>query len=155
MTASGTLLALMYDQVPQRSTNAGASWTPVTANDSGFTRLAFESVAVSASGSMMAATNKGLFRSTDDGANWSRISAGGALVQTALSAVLYSPSVNALVFAGDRGGNFYCSPDDGQNWSLVATLSAPILGLRNQSGQVWAITDGAGVGRFLNPTTCP
>jgi hypothetical protein len=153
--STGTLLALMYDQLPQRRNNAGSSWTTVNAIDTGFMRLAFVRIAENpfAPGQMLGASNKGLFRSTDDGVNWTRVTVSGALQQTTLSAILYSTTTNSLVFAADRGGHFYCSQDSGQMWSLVATLPAPILDLRSQSNEVWAITDGAGVIRMT--ATCP
>jgi photosystem II stability/assembly factor-like uncharacterized protein len=145
----------MYDQLPARSTDAGASWANVSAADTGFMRLAFVRIDENpfAPGQMLAISNKGVFRSTDNGANWTRVTVAGALVQTTLSAILYSPSTNALVFAADLGGNVYCSPDNGQTWNSLTTMRAPVVDLRTQSGEIWALTDGAGIVRLTG--TCP
>jgi len=61
--------------------------------------------------------------------------------------------INALVFAADLGGNVYCSPDNGQTWNSVTTLRAPVVDLRTQSSEIWALTDGAGIVRLTG--SCP
>jgi photosystem II stability/assembly factor-like uncharacterized protein len=154
LATTGTRYALMYDQPPLRQAGGAGAWTTVAAaGDVGFMRLAFRAISENPlTHDLLAATNKGLFRSTDDGANWARVSASG-LPQTALSALLHSPSVSGMVWTADPGGNFSCSTDAGTTWTYVAVLPAPALALRLQGGQVWALTDGAGIAKL--GATCP
>jgi hypothetical protein len=154
LATTGTRYALMYDQLPLRQTaGTSAAWAPVAATDTGFMRLAFRAMSESPiTHDLLAATNKGLFRSTNDGANWTYVSATG-LPQTALSAIVHSSTASGTVWAADPGGNFSCSSDGGTTWTYVAVLPAPALALRLQGGQVWALTDGAGIARLA--ATCP
>lgn len=74
-------------------------------------------LAVGTNGHLFAATNgSGLFRSTDDGASWSRIDDAG------MKSWFYSVAANgSTLFAGSYLGLLYRSTDEGETW-LADTL---------------------------------
>ena len=150
---------LMYDSIPYRSGDGGNNWQryPVTEPNPGFLRTAFFDITEKPGTNgqtMVASTNKGLFRSTDYGGSWNRIAITGLGVQTP-STIVYS--ANNVLWAADRGGGFYCSTNDGANWvpvSLGALPPAAFVEARIVNNQVHLTTDGAGI--YKNPTTsCP
>ena len=159
---SAALFAMMHDSLPLRSTTGPlGSFAPVTVPnvpgiDTGFMRLAFNSITQNPLSSVLvAATNKGIYRSSNAGANWTRVALlGPASMHTALSAVAYTVGGAPSLFAADRGGGVYCSMNDGDNWSAVGMpLGAPVLDLKFMNGQIHALTDGAGIATFA--TSCP
>ncbi len=100
---------------------------------------------------------KGVFRSTDGGANWQQVNAG--LSDTALDvrALLVSNDINHVIYAGTRAG-LYRSTDHGGQWELVDetlnghAVTSLALGPADAEGvrDIYVGTDGAGVYRSEN-----
>lgn len=153
-TNASRLLALSFDDKPAISTNAGSSWTTVGVSHTGFERIRFFSAAENPTdaGNWVAGTNKGVFRSVDSGASWSRVTmANGVFQRLAVNAVGFKSTGRA--FAGDFEGNRYCSADKGITWVSAGTkLRAGITGIRVVNGNLYYLTDGAGA--FREDGTC-
>lgn len=92
------------------SPDGGAKWTHVTW---GLSNYCMNGVAA-AGGNLLAAGSGGMFRSTDDGANWTRRRV-GAYEWADLNTVAYRSSTYA--FAGDVNGYAYVSSDGGNGWT--------------------------------------
>lgn len=67
-------------------------------------------------GTLLAASDKGIFRSTDDGDTW--VAASTGLLQSKIRALVASQ--NDKVYAGSEQGKLFVSLDDGQSWQPVA-----------------------------------
>lgn len=151
---------LMYDSLPYRSTNGGTNWARVVAGEASasFMRTAFFEAAEKpgSSGAVwVASTNKGIYRTVDSGANWSRLPTSG-LANTGMQAMAYS--ANGILWVGDRAGNVYCSPNDGVSFTPVGISGLPPAAMLEavlMNSQVHFLTDGGGVYKNLNSTTCP
>jgi len=149
---------LMYDSLPYITGNGGATWSRVNvnavANDTGFQRLAFFDIAQKPStpSITVASSYRGIYRSNSFGDTWDRVNASG-LTQVALSALIYSS--NDVLWGGDRGGQLWCSTDDGTTWQAVTggNLTSPITELKFLNNQVHVLTDGNGL--WKKDTVCP
>ncbi len=98
-----------FPDVVYRSDDGGDVWTPASSGlDGGFIwRLnALEN------GVVLAATNKGVYRSTDVGDNWNRV----ALADT--SALSFANTSQGAIYLGATTG-IYRSTDAGQTWDAV------------------------------------
>lgn len=148
--ASGNVAYLIrYDGMPYRSTaNFSGTAGCITAAHTGFSRLAFFDLAEkpSAASTLVGVTNKGVYRSTDTGVNWSRVSiTGPAGMPQVLAAVAY---VGSNVFAISRAGGLYCSADDGTTWQSVSLTGLPAVPFRDMkviNSTIHILTDGGGV----------
>ena len=151
-TSSGKTYALGTDFETTRSAD-GFNFAYVAAPHDGFSRLYFSSLAENPVNVTVAvaASNKGVYRSTDSGQNWARIAATG-LPSTHLSALAYSAS--GVLFSGDRDGKVLCSNDNGATWLLRASLTAPVNQIRSENGRLFYVTDGAGGFEDNVTTTC-
>ncbi|MEO8508313.1 MAG: hypothetical protein ABI593_11840 [Betaproteobacteria bacterium] len=152
-SSAGPLFVMMFDDLPQRSASgAPGTWSPVNiaaaANDYGFMRIAFAAISEkpgSAGAVLVAATNRGLYRSGDGGQNWYRATISGpAAMHSVFSAVQYGAASSPL-WAADRSGGLYCSGNDGDSWVAAGQANAAIVTLRYQNGQLLALTDGGGI----------
>jgi photosystem II stability/assembly factor-like uncharacterized protein len=150
---------LVWDGLPYRTANNGASWTrvsvlPAAAQDTGFQRLSFFDITNKPADAslLVASSTRGIYRSNDYGGSWYRVPSTG-LVQTALSSVVYTS--NNVLWGGDRGGQLWCSANDGDSWQAVTggNLGASITQLKVMNGLVHALTDGAGI--WKKDTVCP
>jgi photosystem II stability/assembly factor-like uncharacterized protein len=149
---SSKQLALPFDDKATLSTNSGASYTQVTASQTGFERLRFFSAAENPSNSQqwIGGTNKGVFRSVDGGTSWNRVAAGSIFKQYAITAVGFR---SGTAFAGDWDGNRYCSTDGGATWKSAGTkLRAGVNAIRTIGSSLYYLTDGAGY--FREDGTC-
>jgi photosystem II stability/assembly factor-like uncharacterized protein len=152
------LYALNHDELPSVSTNGGSSWARINATHSGFMRLSFFSLAENPfdSSILLASTNKGLFRSTNGGFDWSPVSPVSGLESAVLTGLVFSPLVSGRLWGTDLGGRYYCSNDNGSTWvaKADALLGSPIVDLKIIDGVLYLITDGSGVLRDASPN-CP
>jgi hypothetical protein len=147
---------LNFGALPDRSTDDGLTWAPVTiaaGSQFGFNATSFFAIAEHAASPSLAlaSTNKGLFASTDGGATWSVKSSAG-LLSTELTGLVAVGSMSQL-FATDRAGRFYCSLDGGAGWVVKETVRASIMGLQLDGAQLDLLTDGGGV--LQRDATCP
>ncbi len=151
-SSSSKQLALPFDDKATLSTNGGASYTQITASQTGFERLRFFSAAENPTNSQqwIGGTNKGLFRTSDGGTSWNRVAAGSIFKQYAITAVGFR---SGTAFAGDWDGNRYCSTDGGATWKSAGTkLRAGINAIRTIGSSLYYLTDGAGY--FREDGTC-
>ena len=128
---------------------------PVSAApSSGFMRLAFQALADKPSqpSTLLGSTNKGLYRSTDGGASFTRISASG-LGSNLFTGLAYSSS--NIAWGATRDGALYCSANDGANWvSVTQPFPAVVTQLLVRGSTLFLLTDGAGMLR-RSGATCP
>ena len=156
--ASGNVAYLLrYDAPPYRSADnfTSATATCPAIPHTGYERIAFYDIAPHPGVPtwLVAATSKGVFRSTNSGSDWVRLDVNG-LQSTVLSGMAY---IGANLFAIDRGGRFYCSVDDGVNWSNVSLGGLPPVAFREikvMNNQIHILTDGGGVYTGF-ASTCP
>jgi hypothetical protein len=97
-----------------RSDKTTAAWIQI---NNGLTNLSVRAMAKFGT-KLYAGTENGLFRSTDNGDNWTLISgAGSGLTNQAIRAFT---GFSGNIFVGTAGGVFY-STDDGDTWTAVNT----------------------------------
>jgi photosystem II stability/assembly factor-like uncharacterized protein len=100
-------------------------------------------VAINATGTVFLATNHGVFRSTDNGINWSNVDSNLSVIRFAFN------SIGDILFAVEYGSVFR-STDDGTNWTKIYDHQ-PIKTIAiNDSGYIflgWGHENGGGVER--------
>ncbi|MBM2840757.1 MAG: hypothetical protein HW412_1285, partial [Bacteroidetes bacterium] len=117
-----------------RSTNDGVTWSPVPLPGLSIGSLAINPV----NGYVFAGTlTEGVYRSTDNGISWFRMSNG--LNDLVIPSMAASP--NGTVFAGTQNNGLYLSMDNGGNWipagSGVPSPTIAALAV-NASGHIFA-----------------
>jgi subtilisin family serine protease len=110
-----------------KSTDGGASWTPVNAGLGDLWLYAI--VADPSSGQVLyaGANSGGVFKSTDGGGSW--FAANNGLANLNLRSLAVDPANSQLLYAGTQGG-VYKSADGGGWWAATGALGA---------GDPWAI----------------
>jgi len=93
------------------STNEGANWI---VSNSGLTNAKINNMAIDSSNSIYAGTERGLFRSTDNGSNWTNI-----YFQNGVINALTVDTANRLY--ASTGSVLYYSTDYGVNWNIAGT----------------------------------
>jgi len=127
------------------SSNNGGSWTGVS---TGLTDTWINALAVS--GTNLFAADFGVFRSTDNGANWIKACPSFSLYTHAL----YVQGTN--LFAGTNGTGVYLSTDNGTSWTAVNTglpdgLSALSFAARQNSSGATILYIGTEAGIWARP----
>lgn len=141
--APGNVLAVVDNRTLHFTVNAGESWTAAT----GLPAAKIHGVVVDNNdpSRAFAATEKGLFRSTDSGANWSRIATG--LEDEEITSVVIDPA-NSAIFAGGFHGVFR-SADGGASFQPMreglSNQDVRALAIAGDPGRLWAGTNGGGV----------
>ncbi len=148
VSSNGYIFAATDLDSLQYSIDNGENWTTIDV-DSNRTIL---DVAINTMGHIFVCTGKGVFRSTDDGMNWSN-----ALPreQTSLSIGHLLIDSNDHVFAAsgdfsisDSGSWIYRSIDNGDNWTLMTRIGTGIKTFAcNMAGYLFAGTDWCGIYR--------
>jgi len=119
--SKGTLLFAGLDDGVYRSTNSGETWTKAGLKD-----ISISSLFVNVNMVFAGTPNGKVFRSTDDGVNWTELVANFPPVTVTSFAV--SGSFIFVAFDDEHGqgrGGVYRSTDNGESWS---TLNVPIPG---------------------------
>ncbi|MBK8321708.1 MAG: hypothetical protein IPL06_03030 [Betaproteobacteria bacterium] len=146
---------LMYDSEPYRASD-GVNFSRVAVSHEGFMRIAFWDIAERpATGVVVGSTNKGIFRSADGGASFSRVAATG-LTDFNLSSIAYSS--DGRLFGGTLAGGYFCSKDDGTTWAAVSLGGLPAMPVREVrflNNQIHWLTDGGGIYKSTPATDCP
>jgi uncharacterized protein (TIGR03437 family) len=126
-----------------RSTDNGATWTPV---NNGLTNLAISTLAVSGT-TVFAGSDGGVYRSTDNGSNWIQVNNG--LTNKGVPALAVSETA---LFAGTYDGGVYRTTDNGLNWTQVnnGLASTDVRALAVIGTTIFAGTNGGGVYRTTN-----
>lgn len=137
------VFAGMFRDGVWRSDDAGITWQKTS---TGLTDGSVQAVAVdpSSSQNVLAATPSGLFRSTNEGLNWSAVT---ALSGVSTRALAYDAAHPGTVFVGTTGQGVFKSTNGGVTWSAVAGTSAQSLVNAlsvDATGNLYAATD-AGV----------
>jgi photosystem II stability/assembly factor-like uncharacterized protein len=139
ITVGSTLFAGTYGDGIFRSTNDGASWTPV---DSGLgTANSYVTALGSSASNIYAGFDNGVFLSTDYGNSWKSVGFSLPNSQT--------PEIKALaiggkyIFAGISQNGLYLSTNSGRNWKSVSTAMAnsTVRALLMKGSTIYAGTD--------------
>ncbi|MCX6153669.1 MAG: hypothetical protein NT007_05885, partial [Candidatus Kapabacteria bacterium] len=128
------------------STDYGNTWTSAGLNSYRAGFFAFDS-----SGNVLAATNKGLYKSTDKGTSWALLG-----LRDSISFISVTPS--GVLFVIDSV--LQKSTDNGTTWSII-TLAHGLKGdpiptlnvATNKNGDVYAFVPGEGIYKAPNPGT--
>ena len=156
-----------------RTTDGGASWTPIT--DVLLEGLSLSGAA--ARGSTLVVTASwlwggggiGLLRSTDGGASWIRLSGSGAsgLAEGGYSDLVGDPAVATRLYAAGLGLAIYRSDDTGATWTDISSsdpaLVAVISDFSNDNiemavgptGRLWVIAHQGGRPEYIGYTDDP
>jgi photosystem II stability/assembly factor-like uncharacterized protein len=146
--APNTVFALVDSHGLFRTTNGGGSWS---ASSSGLPDGKVKALAVNPKdlSQVFAATEKGLFRSTDTGASWIRVGAraGTGIEDEDVQAVAIDPATGA-VYAGGFHGVFK-SADGGVTWAPLRDgllhQDVRALVVAGAPARLWAGTAGGSV----------
>jgi photosystem II stability/assembly factor-like uncharacterized protein len=96
-----------------KSTDGGDSWTAVI---TGATRAVYAlAVDPTTPATLYAGTERGVFKSTDEGANWTINGLLGVIVR----ALVIDPTTPATLYAGTEGGGVFQSTDAAASWTAV------------------------------------
>jgi len=121
-TPSGdTVFAATYGGGVFRSINGGSTWSPV---NTGLTQNLATWVGIAPDGALFACAGSSIFRSTDNGDNWTDLSAPPASYRSIAftSGAYYAPATSGVF----TGGGVFVSTDGGATWSQV--LSPGVTG---------------------------
>ena len=132
------------------SSDNGTTWLPMRATHVGFSRLGLKDLVELTANESLGITNKGLFRSTDGGKNWSSSRTTGLEELHLRSIVLRS----GVFWAVSASNAVYCSLDGGYAWQKTSVVTrARATRLASVPDGLFALTDGAGVSAIGG--TCP
>jgi hypothetical protein len=120
------------------SSNNGSTWATV---NSGLTNL-YISALMANNGNLYAATNVGVFKSTNAGQNWVNSSSG-----ITVAVIWCLGSGSSAIFAGTGSGGLFRSTDDGANWTVVnnGIIGVQIRGIGSNGNNLFCGVGGAGV----------
>jgi uncharacterized repeat protein (TIGR02543 family) len=154
------------------SSDGGTTWTQLAStNTSDF--LYVNRLAISPNGAtLLAATQTGIFRSTNDGTNWTQVLANGAGLDGEVLDIDFDPTNSNKAVAGGRTGKAWYSTNGGQTWTsatgmayatsfygrveLAYAKSSPstvFASLDKGTGEVWKSTDGGQTYSLVNNST--
>ncbi len=148
VTGSGAVYAGSFGHGIFKTTDRGATWTPV---GSGVNDPFILSLTVATDGAVYAGTLRGgVFRTRDEGSSWQAINRG-----------LKRLEVKALMAAGDElyagtGDGVYRLDEAGNRWSVVTIGLEDVLVhalARSADGTLYAGTSGKGVLHFKRQTS--
>jgi hypothetical protein len=145
-TRTGGILAASYGKGVYFSTDAGSTWS---SSNQGVDTLKAQHLAIAPDGDIYLATETGVFRSTNNGALWSRVSpnwnAAVHKVGVTHAGTLFAIAHNGVYRTIDKGGT-WTQINEGLTTSLTGAL------LISNNGYVYVGTWGSGVFRSIDKT---
>src|SRR3990172_5395225 len=143
-TPSGdTVFAATYGGGVFRSINGGSTWSPV---NTGLTQMLATWVGIAPDGALFACAGSSIFRSTDNGDNWTDLSAPPASYRSIAftSGAYYAPATSGVF----TGGGVFVSTDGGATWNPEPGLPGQYyLSIAHSGGTIFAGAGGHGVYR--------
>jgi choice-of-anchor A domain-containing protein/uncharacterized repeat protein (TIGR01451 family)/TQXA domain-containing protein len=136
----GNLIAGTFGGKIYRSVDEGLNWTVI---NEGMNVGYIWAIQVNSVGDIFVATERGIYKSVDNGATWNMF----ALQNTDVRALLLDEATNAI-YAGVWGGGIYKSIDNGVNWvqknnGIIFTAVNTLA--KNNIGDIFAGTFGGGI----------
>ena len=115
LSVAGKMIAVAGRNTIAVSVNGGESWLPCKPFDSDFV---ISSVAVSAAGDIWLAARNGLFRSTDAGDSWKRIT---TLRLADIRSIQFDEENHRMLVLSGASTNIFESADNGRTWNAIST----------------------------------
>lgn len=138
ISVAGKVVAIAGSNMVAVSVSGGESWLPSKPLDPDF---AINSVAVSSSGDIWLAARTGLFRSTDAGDSWKRVS---SLRLANIQTVQFDDDNHRILVTSGSSTNVFESGDNGKTWSAISA-GWRLRNLRLAHGRLVATTAFDGV----------
>lgn len=141
---AGAMIAVAGRNTITVSVNGGESWLPCKPFESDFV---IHSVAVRATGDIWLATRNGLYRSTDAGDSWKRIT---TLRLADILSIQFDEENHRMLVLSGASTNIFESADSGRTWSTIST-GWSLRNLRLARGRLLGTTAFDGV--VIQPET--
>jgi len=138
ISVAGKVVAIAGSNMVAVSVSGGESWLPSKPLDPEF---AINSVAVSSSGDIWLAARTGLFRSTDAGDSWKRVS---SLRLANIQTVQFDDDNHRILVTSGSSTNVFESGDNGKTWNAISA-GWRLRNLRLAHGRLVATTAFDGV----------
>jgi len=139
ISVAGKMVAIANRNVVAVSVSGGESWLPATKPlDPEFT---INSVAVDALGDIWLASRAGLFRSTDAGDSWKKIT---TLRLSNILSIQFDAENHRMLVVSGSSTNIFESSDNGRTWMAIST-GWPLRNLRLARGRLLGTTPFDGV----------
>src|SRR4029077_20212789 len=135
---AGRVVAIAGRNAVAVSVNGGESWLPTQPLGAEFV---INSVAVNNTGDIWLATRSGLFRSTDAGDSWKRIT---TLRLANIVAVQFDEENHRVLVVSGASSNIFESSDNGRTWNAITT-GWPLRNLQIAHGRLLGTTAFDGV----------
>jgi photosystem II stability/assembly factor-like uncharacterized protein len=110
-----------------KTTNGGDSWTAMSngivfqlVSNANFP-IAIRALAIDPSNpaTIYAASGLGFYKTTNGGANWTRIGTGTGLTTESFLAVVFEPATPSTIYAGASSGGVFKSTNSGASWTAM------------------------------------
>jgi photosystem II stability/assembly factor-like uncharacterized protein len=138
ISVAGKMVAIAGRNTVAVSVSGGESWLPTKTLDADFS---INSVAVDNSGDVWLAARTGLFRSTDAGDSWKKVS---SLRLADIQTIRFDDDNHRVLVTSGLSINIFESTDNGRNWSAIST-GWHIRDLRVAHGRLMGTTAFDGV----------
>ena len=115
ISVAGKMVAIAGRNTVAVSVSGGESWLPTKTLDADFS---INSVAVDNSGDVWLAARTGLFRSTDAGDSWKKVS---SLRLADIQTVRFDDDNHRVLVTSGLSVNIFESADNGRTWSAITT----------------------------------
>ena len=115
ISVAGKVVAIAGRNAVAVSVSGGESWLPTKTLDADFS---INSVAVDNRGDIWLAARTGLFRSTDAGDSWKKVS---SLRLADIQTIRFGEENHRVLVTSGLSINIFESPDNGRNWTAITT----------------------------------
>ncbi|MEO8168538.1 MAG: hypothetical protein ABI623_09835, partial [bacterium] len=140
-TPAHSLLAGTTGTGVYRSINGGSGWSP---SNTGLTTQTIISFIIAGNGDVLCGTDRGIFRSTDDGVSWRMTSLPNGRINS-----FFKNRITTHILASTYGGGIYRSTNDGVSWESLGQNILNVLSAL-EVGNDSLIIGTQGTGIFLS-----